>query len=145
MKRNLVAGFMVVSMTFASLSYADYSFHLSENTCDQIAGTWEGTGRAYNWLIGTCIYHGTGQVSTVDSSGNFSVDASADKDSGSIVCPNHANETLYGTCVNGFVTIKTDYGDLTGTFTNTTGSASGTVTVSPGMSADVSVQFKRAR
>lgn len=133
-------------MVLANGCYADFTFYTNAaNSCTVIAGNWAGKGKATNWLTGECNYHGSGVVSAVDSNGHFTVDLVADKDSGSFICPGHATKQLAGTCNNGVVTINTEYGNLSGNFTQSTGDASGTLSVGPGLSADVRVQFYRSR
>ncbi|WP_133141223.1 hypothetical protein [Legionella waltersii] len=128
----------------ASSSHAQIIVTLANNnSCENITGDWSGQGSAYNWLLGTCKYHGKGTISALDGQGNFTLLINADKDSGTVICPEHHTETLKGTCNNSVVTIKTDYGNITGNFTNESGNAKGTLTVSPGMDADILVQFKK--
>jgi hypothetical protein len=143
MKRTIIA-FTAALLSFPGLSQASFIFNLADpNSCDTISGHWSGTGKASNWLLGDCVYHGSGDVSTLDSTGHFSVAVNADKDSGSPFCPDHAGQTLNAMCSNGVVTIKTEFGSLSGTFTNNTGTAKGTLSVSPGLDADVSIKFTR--
>ncbi|MDX1837034.1 hypothetical protein DIZ81_05010 [Legionella taurinensis] len=143
MKRNRIIGFMAM-MSLANWSYADFTFYSNSlNQCESIAGNWAGKGMASSWLTGECHYHGAGKVSAVNSNGQFSIELAVDKDSGSFICPSHTTRQLSGTCRNGVVTIQTEYGNLNGHFSESTGNASGTLTVSPGMSAEVSVQFYR--
>ena len=124
--------------------YAEYSFSLDNpESCESIAGSWSGKGKATNWLLGSCTYHGSGIVSAVDSTGHFSVRTTADKDYGNKLCPEHATEQLNGVCLNGVVTIKTDFGSLKGNFSENNGSAKGTLSVSPGIDADVSIHLFR--
>lgn len=144
MKRKLLIGLAVASMSFTGMSYADFTFYSSSTACEDAPGNWVGSGKAYNWLIGECVYNGSGTVGPVDSAGNFSLEVIANKRSGSFVCPEHTTTKLNGVCINGVVKIKTEYGDLAGNFTKTTGNAKGSLTVSPGIDVDVSVQFNRA-
>jgi hypothetical protein len=141
MKHILINGMVAATLFFTATSYADYTFKLGENDCSQLAGSWLGTGTASSWLLGECIYHGTGIMSSVDEMGNFTADVKADKDSGNILCPNHTIKKIKGFCFNGVVTLKTDYGHLDGDFTSSSGNAKGTLSVAPGVSADVNVQF----
>jgi hypothetical protein len=144
MKRNALMGIMVATIAFANVSYADFTFHTNHsNACESLPGQWAGSGKASSWWIGECVYHGAGLISTLDRAGNFSLEVSADKDSGSFLCPNHATQQLAGICVNGVVTVKTDYGNLTGNFSNNAGTANGTLTVSPGINAEVTLSFAR--
>ena len=144
MKRNVRIGLMAAALSFANMSYADFIFRTNNpNACESLAGQWAGTGKAYNWLVGTCIYHGIGLISTLDSSGSFTVDSAADKDSGSFLCPNHAARQLTGNCINGVITVKTEYGNLTGTISANSGDAKGTLTISPGVTAEVTTTFSR--
>lgn len=144
MKKNRIIGFIATAMLLAHTAHADFAFFSSEpNACDLLAGHWNGSGKASNWLIGDCIYTGTGTVGPVNNAGGFTLEVSGDKNSGSFLCPAHANTTLNGTCINGTVTIATGYGDMSGTFTQNSGNASGKLTVSPGIDAEVRVQFQR--
>ncbi|PWY56466.1 hypothetical protein DGG96_02380 [Legionella qingyii] len=143
MKQKLLIGFTAVSLTFASISHADFTFYSGSSNCEDIPGNWSGSGKASNWLIGECVYNGAGTVGALDSAGNFPIEVNADKRSGSIMCPRHNTTKLRGICVNGTVTIKTEYGNLNGIFSKNSGSANGKLTVSPGMDVDVAIQFKR--
>lgn len=144
MKRTLLMGFTAATLSFANMSHADATFHSNiPNACEYISGHWAGTGKASNWVIGECIYHGSGTVSTVDNTGHFKVEVTSDKDSGSLLCPAHTTKQLKGMCINGVVTIMTEYGNLAGYFSQNTGDAKGTLSVAPGMSADVEIQFQR--
>lgn len=146
MKRSMKFITSGAVMLFSITSHAQILLHLSaDNSCETVSGHWAGQGSAYNWLLGTCKYHGSGTISELDSQGNFSLMINADKDSGSMLCPDHHNEQLNGSCANGLVTIKTGYGDISGVFEQNTGSAKGTLSVAPGMEADVSVQFSKSR
>lgn len=142
MKQKLLIGFTAAALSFASLSHADFTFYSGANMCGDVPGNWAGSGKASNWLI-ECAYDGAGTVSTLDSAGNFTIEVNADKRSGSLVCPSHNTTKLKGVCVNGTVTIKTEYGNLNGIFTKNSGSAKGKLTVSPGIALDVAIQFKR--
>jgi hypothetical protein len=144
MKQGIVLGLISATILFTNISYADYSFRLNNpEECTQLSGIWSGKGSASSWFLGQCNYHGTGTISTVDDNGNFSVQVNVDKDSGSPLCPPHATEQLNAVCKGGIVTIKTEFGNLKGTFTPTNGNASGTLSVSPGLEADVSIQMHR--
>jgi len=143
MKRILLMGFSAALISFTHSSYANYNFHSNQpNACEYVAGQWAGAGKATNWML-ECTYHGSGSSSSLDAAGNFTIDLIADKDSGSFLCPSHAEKHLKGICQNGNVTIFTEYGDMSGSFTKNTGEAKGTLSVGPGMSADVSLQFQR--
>ncbi|HHF7365234.1 TPA: hypothetical protein ACPSKY_000327 [Legionella bozemanae] len=142
MKQKLLIGFTVVALSFATISHADFTFYSSANSCDDVPGNWIGSGKASNWLI-ECVYNGSGTVSTLDSAGNFNIEVSADKRSGSILCPDHHTTKLMGVCANGAVTIKTEFGNLNGIFTKNSGNAKGRLNVSPGVDVDVAIQFRR--
>lgn len=143
MKRNVLIGFLA-TLTFTNLAYADFTWHSTEpNSCEHVSGHWAGVGKASNWFIGDCVYHGAGIVSLLDSSGNFTVEVTAHKDSGSILCPAETKRTLSGVCVNGVTTIMTEYGNMTGSFSQNAGDAKGTLSVAPGINAEVSLQFQR--
>ncbi|KTD67241.1 MULTISPECIES: hypothetical protein [Legionella] len=143
MKQKLLIGFTAVALSLAHMAHADFTFYSGANNCDEIPGNWAGSGKATNWLIGECAYNGSGTLGELDTNGSFDIEVSADKSSGSFVCPDHNTTKLKGVCVNGKVTIKTEYGNLSGIFSKTSGSAKGTLSVSPGMDVDVSIQFKR--
>lgn len=142
MRGKLLIGFTVVTMSFTNMSHADFTFYSNTNSCDVVSGQWVGNGEATH-LLGTCKYHGSGMVSAVDSKGYFSLVVSADKNSGHFLCPEHQNTTVTGTCINGVVRIKTEYGYLSGKFSQESGSAKGILTVS-GTNVDVNILFNRA-
>lgn len=144
MKGNLVNGFFVAAMVFVNVAHADFMFHSnSNNTCDYISGHWFGTGKASNWFVGDCFYHGSGTISSLDSTGAFTAEVTADKDSGSILCPSHSTNILTGVCINGVTTILSEYGSVNGYFSQNTGSAKGTLSAGPGLKVDVDIQFER--
>lgn len=144
MKLNLVKGVILLSLAFANIAQADFTFHANTAAgCDYLAGRWIGTGTATNWFLGECVYRGTGTISALDSSGHFTADVSADKESGSLLCPSHSTKQVTGICVNGKTIINTEYGNINGTFSENSGNAKGTLVVGPGMSADVAIQFSR--
>ncbi len=143
-KQNILKGCVVATLFLAQISYADFTFHAStSNACDHLAGRWSGTGTASNWAIGECAYHGSGLISPLDNDGNFTVDVVSDKDSGSFLCPSHNEKHLTGTCVNGVTIIHTEYGDISGNFSQNSGNAQGTLSVTPGLKVDVFMQFSR--
>ncbi|KTD06926.1 hypothetical protein [Legionella jamestowniensis] len=144
MKPYLLIGFMLAALSFTSQIYANFILRSASPTvCEDIPGRWHGHGKATNWLIGECKYHGRGSLSSLDSSGYFRIEVTADKDSGSVLCPKHAHEELKGSCIDGVVTIMTNYGNLAGHFSPTQGKAQGTLSVGAGMSAEVLVVFER--
>lgn len=144
MKGILLKIMMVTIILFTNMSHADYIFHSNDpDACKDISGQWSMTGKASNWLIGDCIYQGLANVGILDNSGRFIVDVNASKDSGSFICPNHGATQLSGTCINGFATITTNYGSLSGNFVKNAGDAQGILTVSPGIDADISIKFLR--
>ncbi|MCW8444093.1 hypothetical protein OQJ19_01190 [Fluoribacter gormanii] len=143
MKQKIIIGFTAVALTIASISHADFTFYSGSSKCEDVPGNWAGSGKASNWLIGECVYNGSGTVGALDSAGNFAIEVNADKRSGSVLCPSHNTTKLRGICVNGTVTIKTEYGNLNGVFSKNSGSANGKLTVSPGMDVDVAIKFNR--
>ena len=144
MKRILLIGLTTAALSFATISHADATLHSHvANACEYISGYWMGTGKASNWVLGECIYHGSGTIGPVNDAGNFKIEITSDKDSGSLLCPSHTKKQLTGVCVNGVVTIRIEYGNLAGHFSQNAGDAKGTLSVAPGMSADVVVQFQR--
>lgn len=129
---------------FASISQANFTIYSNNvSDCNSLAGQWSGTGTAYSWIIGTCVYQGSGVLSFVDDMGHLTVQFDAEKKSGGFLCNKNLNQTLPGVCTNGVVTLTTDYGNLTGNFTETSGEASGTLSVLPGIKADISLKFQR--
>ncbi|CEG55814.1 hypothetical protein [Legionella fallonii] len=144
MKERLLLVLMTVMLCYTNLSHADYIFHSNNtNSCEHISGSWAGKGQAYNWILGSCKYHGSGTVSIPDKDGNFAITVSAYKDSGSSLCPNHSAKQLHGVCINGEVTIHTEFGNLLGTFSEHEGNAQGTLYVAPGIDAKIEIQFQR--
>jgi hypothetical protein len=144
MKKSVLLGITASILSFATVSFANFSFHSSnEDACESISGQWIGTGKASNWFMGECVYHGSGTASPLDSQGHFNLTVLADKDSGSIFCPAHTTKELIGECVAGNVAFQTQYGFLKGNFSNNVGDAMGTLTVSPGINLDVAIQFQR--
>ncbi|MDP1604240.1 MAG: hypothetical protein Q8M03_13355 [Legionella sp.] len=144
MKRNLLMGCAALTVFFVNMAHADFVLRSSDPAvCDYISGHWSGTGKASNWFIGDCFYHGKGTIGTVDQAGHFTVHLESDKDSGSIFCPRHTKKKFTGTCVNGAVTFMTEYGNLTGDFTRNTGDVNGTLSIGRGLSATVAIQFGR--
>lgn len=140
MKKAVIIGLML----FAPLTHANFTLHsTAENACEQISGLWVGSGSASNWAIGECVYHGLGTASSLDSAGQFTIEVTADKESGTFLCPEHTTTKLGGICVDGVVTVITEYGNLLGNYANNTGAAKGTITVSPGIYAEVSIAFER--
>lgn len=116
MKLKLLIGFTAAALALAHVAHADFTFYSGANTCENVPGNWSGSGKATNWLIGECVYNGAGTISALDMDGNFSIEVNSDKRSGSLVCPEHNTTKLKGVCVNGVVTIKTEYGNLNGIF-----------------------------
>jgi hypothetical protein len=144
MKKNIGKGCIGLIWLLAGSAYAEYHFYLANSSaCNTISGEWSGKGKASNWLLGSCTYHGTGTISAVDTSGHFTAMVSAQKDHGPALCPAHISQQVHAVCLNGEMTIKTDFGRLNGTFGTNSGSANGTLSVSPGIEADVSMQFYR--
>ncbi|TAL61202.1 MAG: hypothetical protein EPN84_08335 [Legionella sp.] len=139
MKKTLIA---MMASTLLTPCYANITLvSRMEGGCEQIPGRWVGTGKANNWLIGECVYHGEGQVSELDVNGRFTLQVSAEKDSGSFLCPQHNETQLNGLCVGNAVIFITNYGNLDGSYVDKVGSAKGTLTASAGMSVDVDIQF----
>ncbi len=144
MKGSLLKVFAVATLSLANIAHADFIFHSNDpDVCKNIAGQWTLTGKASNWLFEECVYQGLGNVSLLNNEGKFLVDVSATKERGSFLCPNQTATQLTGVCVGGVATVTTDYGSLSGSFTNNTGEAKGALTVSPGVDVDVSIQFLR--
>lgn len=144
MKARSLFGLMTAMLCYTNLVHADYIFHSNRsNVCEQISGQWSGNGHAYNWLIGTCKYHGSGTVSTPDAEGKFTITVTAYKDSGSFLCPSTSTKQLDAECIDGAATIHTEYGNLLGSFSDRKGSAEGTLSVAPGMKAQIAIAFQR--
>ena len=144
MKRILCIGLSATAMLLANTSHADFTFHSSmSDACEFVSGKWTVSGKGSNWFVGECKYHGIGTISTLDATGHFKIDVSADKDSGSFLCPDHDERQLDGKCVNGVVTILTEFGDISGNFSQNSGTAQGTLS-GMGIEFDVSARFQRA-
>lgn len=144
MTRIWLLGCVSAAALLTGSVYANYSFMLEDSSdCSTISGGWSGRGKAHNWLLGSCTYHGKGTVSSVDSNGRFFAQVEVDKDHGVGLCPQHVTERIDAQCVNGLVTVKTDFGSLRGTFTSNSGKASGVLSVAPGIEADVTIQLSR--
>lgn len=144
MKKMIWVAWTVKTVLFCPLSYANYTIELNNvDACHSIAGTWVGKGKATNWIIGTCKYHGEGMLGNIDNAGRFTITASAHKDYGNALCPQRVKQVLNAVCINGVMSVKTDYGSLRGVLNEMTGSANGTLSLSPGMDAKVSLQFSR--
>lgn len=145
MKRTLLMTSLVPMLIFGNLTYANFSFHSSaQDSCEYVTGRWDGAGKVSNWFLGSCTYHGVGVLGSLDSNGVFTAEVTAYKDSGSFFCPKKAKEKFTGVCVNGLVTMNTNYGNLNGSFSQSEGNAQGTLSIAPGMSAEVSIQFQRS-
>lgn len=143
MKRMLLAGFTAITVSFANTSFAAITLQSSDhNTCQHIDGHWLGTGTLTNWIIGECIYHGIGTIKLSDNSGNFVLSMYVEKVSGGHFCSQTATEHFSGICTNDIVTITTKYGELEGSFSERSGSAKGTLSIAPGISAKVDIQFQ---
>lgn len=142
MKGKLLVGFTVAIMSFVNMAHADFIFYSNTDSCSAVSGSWTGNGDAYNWLIGKCFYHGSGSVSSFDEKGNFTFDINAYKDSGHYLCPEQYIAKATGLCVNGVVKITTEYGQLSGAFSQESGNAKGKLSVT-GSSVDVNIVFKR--
>lgn len=133
----------LVMLCLTPVVWADYLLYSADpDACKSLAGQWQGHGKATNLLL-KCTYTGYETISSLDSEGRFIISFYADKKSGGSICPKHLSEELKGTCINGVVTIKTDYGKLKGDFTKNAVDAKGVLTYSPGASADVVVKMQR--
>ncbi|KTD56329.1 hypothetical protein Lsan_3017 [Legionella santicrucis] len=142
MKGKSFIGLMVIALSLTKAAYADFTFYSSTNDCKHVSGDWKGSGTASHWLV-ECAYEGSGTISGVGREGGFTVDVEAYKLSGSSLCPHHTKHKLTGVCVNGVVTIKTEYGNLSGYFSTDSGSSNGTLKVAPTIDVDVAIQFQR--
>ncbi|KTD45276.1 hypothetical protein Lqui_2747 [Legionella quinlivanii] len=144
MKHYILTGFIAAAFSFSNMAHANFSLYsTNSDACQQVAGQWAGSGKATNWFIGECKYHGSGTITSADGGQHFSIEVVADKDSGSFFCPKHTVNQFTGTCVNGIATFNTEYGSIDGSFSENSGDAQGTLTVGPGMTAEVSLQFHR--
>lgn len=131
-------------LSCAHIAYADIQIYSdNKNICSNITGAWMGTGSVSSPLIGLCLYQGSATISNLDMAANFNLNLKAEKVSGNLICPQSLSNQLSGTCLNGAVIINTSYGNLTGNISSNSGSASGTLIFSPGITADVSVKFNR--
>lgn len=142
-KRHLWISSLITILSLSQAAHADFFIHSNDaNACTGIPGPWQGSGKISQFLIGECVYNGSGSISNLDSAGNFTLNLTANKVSGwSPLCPQQITPQLSGNCNNGNVIIRTDYGNLTGNFTSQKGQASGTLTVSPGIDVSISVQL----
>jgi hypothetical protein len=145
MKGKFLIGLAIATLSLTNAAHADFTFYSEDHHCKHVHGSWSGSGKAHHWLIGTCEYNGSGTISELDSNGHFGLQVKADKQSGSLLCPRHTEHALTGKCVNGEVTVMTEYGNLTGIFSEHSGTSSGTLNVSAGVNVDVEIQFKRAQ
>ena len=145
MKKDLIVYALFTMLSCSSAAYADIIMQsYSQNTCADLSGKWAGTGKASNWSIGDCYYHGSGEVQNVNFTNHFTLTITVDKESGSFVCPNHVATQLRGECSNGKMTLKTSYGDLTGNVNEQSGTAEGDLRLSPGLPpAKVTIQLKK--
>lgn len=145
MKNKLMKGLVLATCMVVNLAHAQFNFQGSHaNSCEDLQGNWTGNGKGHNWLVGDCHYHGSGTVSPLDSSGRFTAEVHASKDSGSPMCPNHASKHVVGYCTQGVIKVVTEYGTVKGNYADNAGNLKGTLTISPGMDADVSLKFVRA-
>ncbi|MGL5742909.1 MAG: hypothetical protein ACRCXC_10415 [Legionella sp.] len=104
MRLKLLIGF-TVAMSFAGISHADFKFYSDPNACNNVAGSWVGSGKASNWWL-DCSYEGAGTVSVPDVLGGFTLEVNANRSSGSFLCPEHATARLEGICLDGVVLIR---------------------------------------
>jgi hypothetical protein len=145
MKKAFVVSMTLAVMSFASLTNADIVMHaFGADSCKELAGKWMGTGKATNWIIGQCVYRGTGNIANIDAAGNFLLDIKTHKESGSLLCPQQVAAVLPGTCVNNTVKLITDYGHLNGSITGNMGTATGSLKILAGVTADVVIDLQRA-
>lgn len=145
MNNKILTGVAAVALLFASTSWADFSFRSDDSdACMHIAGKWTGTGTISSSVTGTCNYKGSSTSTSVDSNGKFTIAGTIEKQSGSFFCPPQVSKQLTGICTNGTVSIQTEFGNLTGTFSIESGEAVGKLTVMPGVVAEVSMKFQHA-
>lgn len=144
MKARLRFGVSTMLLLASSVVSADILLYTpNADTCASLPGAWSGTGKVYQWSIGTCLYHGKATIQSVDATGHFILDIAVEKDSGSLLCPNHYETRLPGSCVDGQLALTTKYGHLTGALSGDTGHAEGTLTISPGINAQVNIQLQK--
>lgn len=142
MKKIVLIGFAITSFGFINVAQANFFFHSSDPlACNYVAGTWDGYGKATNWVL-SCEFTGAATISSLDDNGNFSLFVSADKRSGSLLCPEHFESEITGTCASGEISFKTNYGDLSGDFSQNAGTAQGTLSV-VGIKTSVQINFQR--
>lgn len=146
MKKILSGCITATILSFTAAAHANVTMQsYAANACASIPGQWSGSATAKHWMIGECVYKGSGVASQIDASGNFTLQFTANKDSGNFLCPGSVTESLPGKCVSGKITITTDYGKLTGSLTETSGQAKGTLHISPGVEADLSIKIQRVK
>jgi hypothetical protein len=137
--KKIVLFSSILLFSFSNISSA--SFYMTTTSCDNISGVWTGSGTASNWVL-NCHYHGEAIIKSVNQSGQISLDIKIDKDSGSLLCPNHETAQLMGFCQAGQMTILTNYGNLNGNIVGNRGSAKGKLSLSPGLSANVTIELQ---
>lgn len=142
LKRSWMMSLLLVTLFPLKFAYADVVLMSGVNACQDVVGHWSGTAIVSSRITGDCLYRGNGIVDGIDARGNFSFHLQANKDKGSDICPANVNHTLSANCVNGAITLKTNYGNLTGTMSGKTGHASGKVSFM-GLSAKISVQLQK--
>jgi hypothetical protein len=115
--------------------------HSKPTTCQNILGHWNGDGILSSWLLGKCKYHGSWNIKSVNSPGNFLLYIVVIKDSGGFLCPKQGKTKFTGVCSNGHIIIITKHGNLSGDFSKNGGFAEGRVSILPGIGGDLRVDF----
>lgn len=102
--------------TTASANITVFTFG-GEETCNSLAGNWEGKGTVIAYLDKdkkikiTCEYNGK-MVATSTGPGAYNLHADLSETKG--ICPKSESFDIGGTCENGKITLKTDNADLSG-------------------------------
>ena len=144
MKKAFIVSMTIAAMSFTTLSKADVMLHtFLANSCEDLVGNWVGSAKVTSWTIGQCIYRGNGNVQSIDKSGNFALYLKVNKESGSVLCPTQAEKIIPGNCLNNKVTLQTNYGNITGSIAGTVGSATGTLQIMFGVTADVVIGIRK--
>ena len=133
MKKGLLGVIVLLVANLASASLVvTLPAHGLTDPCQNIVGAWSGSGVVTAEIIGmpiNCTYHGEGQVPSISSSGEISMNIQLTKESG--FCPDGDEFTLRGTCRDGRLSLDVTNASLQGTLSADGRSAdmSGTVGV----------------
>ena len=99
---------------FTAPSYANIKvmgLKLAAETCDSLAGIWEGSGVVSNAFL-SCEYSGTVTVVANDKPDSYAVVADLQLDSG--ICPQDFQLKMTGSCLENQLTMANDDTNLSG-------------------------------